>query len=64
VFLECNGAPGCDPAQRPSDRFTTDATVFFWDGAAAFIFGTGFFGFFVSRLPRCFSMLMGPSSGA
>ncbi|MBB3901115.1 hypothetical protein GGR33_000595 [Methylobacterium brachythecii] len=33
-------------------------TRFFVDGAEAFIFTTGFFGFFASRLPRCFSVAM------
>ncbi len=50
VFLDRNGAPGCDPAQRPSNRFTTDATVFFfWDGPPRIhLRHAASFGFFVA----------------
>ena len=47
-----------DGIQRPSDFFTAAETGFFCEGAAAFIFGTAFLGFFVSRLLRCFSEAM------
>ncbi|ACL62860.1 hypothetical protein [Methylobacterium nodulans] len=38
--------------------FTAALTMSFVDGAAATVFGTGFFGFLASRFPRFFSEAM------
>ncbi|ACS39984.1 protein of unknown function [Methylorubrum extorquens DM4] len=43
--------------QRPAD-FTAAETRFLVEGAAAITFAVDFFGFFVSRLPRFFSVAM------
>ncbi|GJE54024.1 hypothetical protein EKPJFOCH_0496 [Methylobacterium thuringiense] len=48
----------CAPSYLRPEAFTASLTMFFVDGAAAFVFTTAFLGFFVSRLPRCFSLAM------
>jgi hypothetical protein len=51
------------PAQPRPAVFVAGTTVPFVEGAAALLLGTGFFGFFVSRLPRFFSVAMVPLLG-
>jgi hypothetical protein len=50
---------GTRPSLQPRPvAFMAPATVPLVEGAAALVFGTGFFGFLASRLPRFFSVAM------
>ncbi|WP_336490235.1 hypothetical protein [Methylobacterium nigriterrae] len=51
------GTPGCEAYFRLAD-LTAALTMSFVDGAAAIVFGTGFFGFLASRFPCFFSEAM------